>query len=123
MSETHQQSYQCRHSTIQIHYHPILLISGIVLGVTYDSWGLLGEATHLVSKAQPRGILAIFLPCLIFQSAFKTEWHVFKKLASQSLILGVLGSLMNACLVMIFVKTFLDPYGVSLLQNLELQMV
>lgn len=79
-----------------------------MLGVYHTHLGIIGQATHLITKVDPNGILAIFLPCLIFESAFKTEWHTFKKLAGQSLILGVLSSLVCASLIMIILKVFID---------------
>lgn len=70
--------------------------------------GIIGQATHLISQVHPSAILALFLPCLIFESGFKTEWHTFKKLASQSLVIGVLSSLVGASLIMIIIKLFID---------------
>ena len=83
-------------------------MSGIVLGIYHTNLGIIGQATHLISKVDPNAILAIFLPCLIFESAFKTEWHIFKKLAGQSLIIGVLSSLVGASLIMIIIKLLID---------------
>lgn len=71
--------------------------------------GIVGQSIELISKANPSGILAIFLPILIFESAFKAEWHVFKKLASQSLIIGILSSVCSATLIMLFLKLVIDP--------------
>lgn len=68
-----------------------------------------------MSQVDPNGILAIFLPCLIFESAFKTEWHTFKKLAAQSLILGVLSSLVCASLIMLILKLVIDQENVQLM--------
>ena len=86
-----------------------MLISGILLGMNYEHLGLVGLSIELISKASPEGILAIFLPILIYESAFKTEWHVFKKLAGQSLIMGILSSITSATLIMFFVKLVIDP--------------
>jgi NhaP-type Na+/H+ or K+/H+ antiporter len=86
----------------------MLLISGIFLGIHYEGLGLLGDSIKLISEASPSSILAIFLPVLIFESSFKTEWHIFKKLAGQSLILGILSTLVSATSIMLLVKLFLD---------------
>ena len=61
-----------------------------------------------MSKVDPNAILSIFLPCLIFESGFKTEWHIFKKLAGQSLIIGVLSSLVGASLIMLIIKLLIN---------------
>lgn len=74
--------------------------------------GIIGQATHLMSQVNPNAILAIFLPCLIFESAYKTEWHTFKKLAAQSLIMGILSSIVGASLIMVIIKLFIDQNNV-----------
>jgi len=93
---------------IQIPYNPMLLLSGIFLGLYDDNFGILGNSIKLISVTSPSSILAIFLPVLIFDSSFKTEWHIFKKLAGQSLIMGILSTLVSATLVMFMVKLYLD---------------
>jgi NhaP-type Na+/H+ or K+/H+ antiporter len=97
---------------MKIPYNPLLLLSGIILGAYHMNLGIVGQATHLMSQADPNGILAIFLPCLIFESAFKTEWHTFKKMAGQSLIMGVLSSLVGASLIAIILKLLIDHENV-----------
>ena len=73
---------------------------------------MLGESIELVGTASPAGILAIFLPILIFTSGFRTEWHIFKKLSGQSLIMGILCTIVSACIIMFFVKMILDSENV-----------
>lgn len=80
----------------------------------HHKFGVLGESIKLISSASPTGILAIFLPVLIFESSFRTEWHIFKKLAGQSLILGILSSLVSATLIMLLVKLYLDSENVTI---------
>jgi NhaP-type Na+/H+ or K+/H+ antiporter len=92
----------------KIPYNPLLLISGIVMGLYYHHLSILGEAILLISQAEPHGILAIFLPILIFEGAFKTEWHVFKKFIGQSLIIGVLSSVVGPFLIMLAIKLIID---------------
>ena len=98
----------------QVPYNPLLLISGIILGIYYKKLGTVGDSIDLISTASPSGILAIFLPVLIFESVFRTEWHIFKKLAGQSLILGILSTLVSASLIMLLVKFYLDSENVLL---------
>jgi NhaP-type Na+/H+ or K+/H+ antiporter len=86
----------------------MLLFSGLALGVYYHHLGVIGRSIELVSKFSPNGVLAIFLPTLIFESAFKTEWHIFKKLATQSLIIGILSSIVGAALIMLAMKLLID---------------
>lgn len=44
----------------------------MILGNYYQHLGLIGQATKLISELNPNGLLAIFLPTLIFESAFKS---------------------------------------------------
>lgn len=83
------------------------------MGLYYHHLSILGQAILLVSKAEPHGVLAIFLPILIFEGAFKTEWHVFKKFIGQSLIIGVLSSILGAILIMLAIKLIIDTNNVS----------
>jgi hypothetical protein len=45
---------------------------GVAMGYYHISLGFLGKAAVLVSELNPNGVIAIFLPALIFESAFKT---------------------------------------------------
>jgi NhaP-type Na+/H+ or K+/H+ antiporter len=83
-----------------------------LLGINFEHLGIIGQATQLISGINPNAILAIFLPCLIFESAFKTEWHTFKKMVGQSLIMGVFSSMVSACLIMVIMKVFIDQNNV-----------
>lgn len=89
---------------VQIPINPLLLITGIVLGVYHEHLGFIGQATKLISQLNPNGVLAIFLPTLIFESAFKSEWYMLKKQFGQTLILGVPCVILAACLIMMGIK-------------------
>ena len=61
----------------------------------------------LISDLNPNGILALFLPTLIFESAFQSEWHTMKKQMEQMLILGFPCVLLSSILTMCGVKLIL----------------
>lgn len=71
-------------------------------------------AAKLVSELNPNGFLAIFLPPLLFESAFKTEWHLFKKQFEQTLILGIPCVLLASLLIMASVKLILNYDDVTI---------
>jgi len=53
-------------------YNPLLIIVGLCLGYYHKHLSFIGKAAVLISELNPNGIIAIFLPALIFESAFKT---------------------------------------------------
>ena len=68
----------------------------------------MGKSIFLISELNPNGILAIFLPTLIFESAFKSEWHMLKKQMEQTLIMGVPCVILASFLIMASIKILLD---------------
>lgn len=62
-----------------IPYTPMLFVIGMFVGKFSESMGILGSAVSKISTINPHGILMIFLPILIFESGFNSDWHTFKK--------------------------------------------
>lgn len=85
-------------------YNPLLIIVGLSLGYFHKHLTFIGKAAVLISELNPNGIIAIFLPALIFESAFKTEWHLFKKTSGQTLILGIPCAILGALFIMACLK-------------------
>ncbi len=80
-----------------IPYSVALLVMGLGLGVA-DRAGLLANffplldhSVDLVANIDPHLILFLFLPTLIFESAFAMEVHLFRRTFSQIAILAVPG--------------------------------
>ena len=94
----------------KIPYTPILLAVGLIIGIYVDSLGILGEATKLALSIEPHGILMIFIPTLIFESAFNADWYIFKKVMTNILLLAGPGVLLGAFLLAFVLKVFLG-YG------------
>ena len=61
-----------------IPYTTLLMIVGIIIGIYADSMGMLGKGIIEWSQIGPHELLLIFLPALIFESAFSTDWHIIK---------------------------------------------
>lgn len=90
----------------QIPYTVALLILGIGIGLLhrtdfFQSPGLsqtLGQTLDLVADISPHLILFVFLPTLIFESAFAMEVHLFRRMFAQIAILAVPGLILATSL-------------------------
>ena len=67
---------------IKLPYTSLITVLGVVLGVLNvnyrDSMGRIGVAVDAYSNIPPHFLLLVFLPALIFESAFNSDWHIFK---------------------------------------------
>ncbi|MCE0493090.1 cation:proton antiporter [Vibrio salinus] len=85
-------------------YSVILLVLGLIVGfVSRTHVGLhffphINEHLLVLSNIDPHLILLLFLPTLIFESAFSMETHLFKRMFSQIAILAVPGLLLTTAL-------------------------
>jgi NhaP-type Na+/H+ or K+/H+ antiporter len=87
-----------------IPFTPTLFISSIVMGKFSDHLGIVGDSIHATSGIDPRGILLIFLPPLIFESSFSSDWYVFRKQVGQIFILAFPCVLVGALIIMFSIK-------------------
>ena len=76
----------------------VLLVVGFFIGVIVNIsekpnsiLGPYGQGTVETATISPHLLLFIFLPPLIFESAFSINWHVFRKVLSQVVTLAVPG--------------------------------
>lgn len=63
-----------------IPFTSLITVIGVVLGIISEQYslGLIGEAIKVYASLNAHLILLIFLPALIFESAFNSDWHIFK---------------------------------------------
>jgi hypothetical protein len=63
-----------------IPYTSMITVIGLVFGIIEARYGMgrLGKAILAYSNITPHTLLLIFLPALIFESAFNSDWHIFK---------------------------------------------
>ncbi|EAR83252.2 sodium/hydrogen exchanger family protein (macronuclear) [Tetrahymena thermophila SB210] len=96
-------------------YTSMLFLIGYFGGLFHDSLGQLGESIKSASSINPHGILIIFLPVMIFQSAYNTDWHIFRRQFSQIFILAVPCVIVGSVLIMAFIKLLYrgDEYSLS----------
>ncbi len=97
---------------IAIPYTVALLVIGLSLGLT-ERYGLfphnlelLSHSLQLVVNIDPHLIIFLFLPTLIFESAFAMEVHLFRRTFLQIAILAVPGLLVSTILTATLAKLF-----------------
>ena len=82
-----------------IPYTPMLLVFGMLLGALSSKLGDLGAAVRMVLNINPHGILFIFIPALIFESAFNIDPYLFKREVFQIILLAIPGVIIGALLI------------------------
>lgn len=93
-------------------YTIALLVLGLSLGLVErsgvfpENLELLGHALQLVVQIDPHLIMFLFLPTLIFESAFAMEVHLFRRAFLQIAILATPGLLVSTLLTAILAKFF-----------------
>jgi len=91
-------------------YTIALLLLGLVMGTMHrhgflpDTLHFYGQSLPMVAGIDPHLIMFLFLPTLIFESAFAMEVHLFRRAFMQILILAVPGLLISTVLTGLFAK-------------------
>jgi sodium/hydrogen exchanger 10/11 len=100
-----------------IPYTVILICIGLVVGAVSNVSSVIHDFTQLAS-IDPHLMLYIFLPILIFESAFAMDVHTFKKTVGQSLVLAGPGMVTSAVLTSVMARYLFNynwPWTVCLL--------
>lgn len=82
-----------------IPFSPMLLISGMLAGAYSEELFHFGDAVELVNQIDPHTLLMIFIPGLMFESAYNTDGYVIAKSKWQILILAGPGVLLTAVVI------------------------
>ena len=85
-----------------IPYTVVVLLVGIVLEVLHAHLGRLGEAIQLAQRIDPRLLLGAFIPSLIFESAFNTNFHIVRQQIMHAVLLAGPGVCVNTALTALF---------------------
>jgi len=56
----------------------MITVVGVLFGVYNPYLGRIGVAVKSYSEIDAHMVLLLFLPALIFESAFNSDWHIFK---------------------------------------------
>lgn len=75
-------------STVKVPYTPILAIIGLIIGLGYKGESAWGLGAEQIANIPPHTFFLIFLPPLIFESAFSIDWHIMKMEFIKVLILA-----------------------------------
>lgn len=78
-----------------IPYTSLITVFGMILGVFCHGDGRFGTAMRTWSEFDPHLMLFVFLPALIFESAFNSDFHIFSKIFGQCLLLA--GPILLGC--------------------------
>lgn len=90
-----------------IPYTPMLLIIGLLIGLFNENLGLLGSSMEYMTGLSSHTLLFVFIPPLIFESAFNADFFIFTKSFWQILILALPGVAMLAILIAVILKFIL----------------
>ncbi|UTW05813.1 cation:proton antiporter [Pseudomonas benzenivorans] len=94
----------------RVPYSVALLLLGLALGAVAQqpwlpSWaGEFGQSIEHVAGIEPQLILFLFLPALIFESAFAMEVHLFRRMLPQIALLAVPGLIIATLLTALLVR-------------------
>ena len=90
---------------IGIPYTSLITVFGFLLGWFEEKYGLgrMGDAVEVYSNFPPHMFLLVFLPALIFESAFNSDWHIFKVELGKIIILAgpmlLVSTFLSACMM------------------------
>ena len=101
-----------------IPYTVLLMVVGLIIGALseIEVMSFLQEYTKLAS-IDPHLMLFIFLPTLIFESAFVMDVHTFRKTIGQAVVLAGPGLLLCSFLTSLMAR-FIFPYNWSWVTSL-----
>ncbi len=103
-------------SNSKIPYTVLLLLVGLGLAsMVRAGWlgdGVIPSMLQQVGSIDAHFILFLFLPILIFESAFSMEPHLFFRIAPQTILLAVVGLLISMVLSASLISWFL-PWGMG----------
>ena len=88
-----------------IPYTVILMVVGLLIGLASrsDQLSFLNDYTS-IANIDPHLLLLVFLPTLIFESAFIMDFHTFKKTIFQALLLAGPGLLITTVLTAVMAR-------------------
>ena len=90
------------HKKIKIPYTPMLLIVGIIFGFWADNLWKFGDSMTHVIKLSSHTLQYVFLPPLIYESAFNSNFFIFKRSIVQILFLALTGVAMLCIAIAVF---------------------
>ncbi|CAF2887026.1 unnamed protein product [Rotaria sp. Silwood2] len=102
-------------ASLRIPYTGLIILIGFIGGILFNIFTK--DDTFLtITTASPDLLVGIFLPALVFESAYRTEYHAFMKSLYSILLFSIVGylislfsiSTLNKCLFLFQQWTFLQ---------------
>jgi NhaP-type Na+/H+ or K+/H+ antiporter len=100
-----------RHNSwVKLPFTLLVFMAGGVLGgvVQVVELGLLSDSIDNWRDLDPEILLFLFLPPLLFTSAFSVEYHIFRRLATQAVLLATVAVVINIVLIALVSMTVFD---------------
>lgn len=94
---------------IRLPYTVVLLVCGALFGLASSRFSVLEKYTEM-TRIDPHVILHVFLPILIFESAFAMDAHTFVRCFAQCLILAVPGLILSSTLTAVLSYKIFSEY-------------
>ena len=95
----------------KIPYSPAVLFVGLLLGLfaanSSEYFESISKSVLSISYMHPHLILFVFIPVLLFESAFNCDWYIFKRQFINMLILAGPGVCWGAVIRAVFFKIIL----------------
>jgi NhaP-type Na+/H+ or K+/H+ antiporter len=77
-------------ASLRVPYTGLIILLGFIGGILFNIFS--NDDTILtITATSPDLLVAIFLPALVFQSAYRTEYHAFMKSLYSILLLSIVG--------------------------------
>ncbi len=97
----------CYYLKLPVPYTVLMLLMGMALGATdlsQDRNDWFAKSMNMYANIDPHLLLTIFLPALIFESAFSTSYHIVRREIGQAMLLAGPGVLISMCLTAVVAK-------------------
>ena len=98
---------------VRIPTSALMMLAGIFLRTVGQYLGMLESAVQVMDEIEAETIMLIFIPALIFECAFSTEWYTFKRELGQIVLLAttavVIASILTAVVVR-YILSFHDEF-------------
>ena len=109
-------------ASLRLPYTSVILCIGLLSGLVFH---LISDDQTFVTltKSSPDFLLAIFLPALIFESAYRIEYHSLIKSLYSILVLSLLGYLLSLLVLTIFNRYAFAFEQWTVLQSLVLSVI
>lgn len=97
---------------LPVPYTVLLLLLGMIIGgvlTTVHPHDDFSMSAGVFASMDPHLMLFVFLPPLLFESAFNIKWHVFKKTAGAAMLLATSGVVLASLFTALCVKGMFYP--------------